>query len=284
MAKKWSKWTPKGKSIFNEILRAEVVIGNQTHTIKREPGTAYILNRQEFICQLARDAEKLGVEIQTNDKVKSISDLDGDYIVDASGCPSSIKREIGKDKGIKGITFQQTIEDPDSFVADKIKVIFDGRFGYYWVFPRDPEKKELNVGVGLFGLFDYNLKELLEILKQKNNIKGKVNYTLGGLIPIGLQPPYSYKNILFVGDAGIGTFPLTGQGIHRALLSGNMAGRLIARGEIKKYPHEVHSIFLRWEAFGKLMIYSNNIFRKINPNLVLTSLMYFTKFVEVAHI
>jgi flavin-dependent dehydrogenase len=284
MAKKWSKWTPKGKSIFNEILRAEIVVGKKTFNITRDPGTAYILNRQEFIYQLGKDAEKLGVEIQTNDNVKSISDLDGDYIVDASGCPSSIKREIGIDKGIKGFTFQQTIEDPDSFIADKIKIVFDGRFGYFWIFPRDSKKKELNVGLGFSGFFDYNLKELLENFKQENNIQGKVNYTLGGLIPIGLQPPFSYKNILFVGDAGIGTFPFSGQGIYRALLSGDIAGRYIAKGIAEKYSHKVYSTFLRWESFGKLYIYSNYLFRRINPDLVLTSLRYFTRFAEVAHI
>ena len=284
MAKKWSKWMPKGKSIFNTILRAELVIGKKTYNITREPGSAYILNRQEFIYQLSKDAENLGVEIQTNDKVKSISDLDGDYIVDASGCPSSIKREIGKDKGIKGITFQQTIEDPNSFIADKIKVVFDGRYGYYWIFPRDPKKKELNVGLGFCGMFDYNLKDLLEVFKKENNIQGKVNYTLGGLIPIGLQRPFSYKNILFVGDAGVGTFPFSGQGIFRALISGDIAGKCIANGNAKKYSYKVNQKFLRWDSFGKIYIYSSNIFRKINSELVLNSLTYFTKFAKVAHI
>ena len=63
-----------------------------------------------------------------------------------------------------------------------------------------------------------------------------------------------------------------------------MAGKLIASGNAKKYSHKVHQTFLRWEAVGKVHIYSNYVFRKINPDLVLTSLIYFTKLAEVTHI
>ena len=39
-----------------------------------------MLNRQEFICQLAREEKKLGVNISIGDKIKSVYDLDGDFI------------------------------------------------------------------------------------------------------------------------------------------------------------------------------------------------------------
>ncbi len=280
----WAKWIPKGKSIFNNIKKAYVEVGNYKRTLEADSGFGYILNRQEFICQLGREAEKLGTIIQTGDKVKSVSNLDGDFIIDASGCPSTIKREIGIDKGIKGITFQQTIEDPDSFIADTIKVYYDGRFGYFWIFPRDPEKKEVNVGLGVFGDFNINLKELLEEFKEEKNIHGKVNYVLGGLIPLGLQRPFIYKNILFVGDAGVGAFPFTGQGIYRALYSGELAGICIANGYPKRYPFKVNQAFIKWEFMGRIFALFNVRFRKINPNLVLASLKNFGRFVEFAHI
>ena len=41
---------------------------------------------------------------------------------------------------------------------------------------------------------NFNLKEKLEEFKKEMGITGKVNYTLGGLIPGGLQKPYLYKN------------------------------------------------------------------------------------------
>ena len=182
------------------------------------------------------------------------------------------------------MTLQHTIEDSNCFIADKIRMIFDGGYGYYWIFPRNPEKKEVNVGFGTFGIYDYNLKELLEEFKKKNNIQGKVNYVLGGLLPLGLQRPFKYKNILFVGDAGVGTFPFSGQGIYRALLSGDIAGKCIAKGITKKYPYMINQAFIKWQVFGKIFYHINFRFRKINPELVLSSLRNFGRFVEIVHI
>jgi len=279
----WKKWKPIGKSIFNEIRRAETIVGDKTHILQRKPGTSCILNRQEFICQLARDAEQLGVEIHTNDKIKSVNDLDGEYIIDGSGCPSSIRRELDLDKGMRGITYQQTIEESNVFIADTVKIIFTGAFGYYWIFPRDPEKKEINLGVGLIGNFNCNLKEMLETFKEEQKIEGKINYVTGGLIPAGLQRPLMLENILFVGDAGVGTFPFTGQGIYRALISGDVAGRCIAHNYVKKYPYIIYQKFIKWDVVGKTFIYMNYIFRRVGPKPVLASLNYFSYLYDMIH-
>ena len=143
--KEWNKWIPEKDSIFSTILKAEIYVGNKKQIIHRKPDSAYILNRQEFICQLARKAEKLGSIIQTNDKIKTINDLEGDFIIDASGCPSTIKRELGLKRGIKGVTYQQTLEDANCFISDVVKIFYTGNFGYFWIFPRNPKKKEINL-------------------------------------------------------------------------------------------------------------------------------------------
>lgn len=269
-----ARWKPIGKSIFNIITRVETIVGDRKYTLKRAPGTSYMLNKQEFICQLARDAEKLGVEIKTNDKIKSVGDLDGDYIVDASGCPSSIKRELGLSKGIKGFTYQQTLEDSNFFVSDVVKVIFTGSPGYYWIFPRNPEKREINLGLGVAGTHKCNLKEMLEAFKEEHDIEGKINYVAGGLIPAGIQKPLIYKNILFVGDAGVGTQPLTGEGIYRALISGTIAGKCLAQNYPKKYPLIITSKFIKWDKIGEIIIRKNGLLQKISPKAVLIFLKY----------
>ena len=279
----WAKWKPVGKSVFNEIIIGESIIGKKKHVIHRKPGTSCMLNRQEFICQLARKAEKLGVTIQTGDKIKSVNDLDGDFIIDASGCPSVVKRELGFTKGIKGVTYQQTLEDSNCFISDTLKVFFSGSFGYFWIFPRNPEKKEVNVGVGFIGLVPFNLKKILEDFKEKHDIKGKINYVTGGLIPIGLQKPLMYDNILFVGDAGVGTFPFTGQGIYRALMSGDIAARCIANKCPNKYPYKINQAFIKWDIIGKLFTYMNYAFRRIGPDPVLDSFNFFINFYEMIH-
>lgn len=279
----WKKWKPEKKSIFNQILRGEVDVGNQHLVIPRNPGTSYILNRQEFICQLARQAEELGVIIQTDDKITTIKEIPGTYIVDASGCPSTIKREIGIDYGLRGMSYQQTLENSNWFHPEVVKVFFTEFFGYFWVFPRNPSRHEVNVGVGTFGAFDLPMKEMIERFKQDHDISGKVTYVCGGPVPAGLQHPLRVNNILFVGDAGVGTFPLTGQGIYRALISGDIAASCIASQKIRQYPYRMYQQFLKWEILGKLFLYMNFVFRKIGPQPVIRSSQMMVHFSDMSH-
>jgi len=279
----WRKWKPEEESIFNHITEVETIFGKKRYIFNRKPDEACILNRQEFILQLASEAEKLGVNIQTNDKIKTIRDLDGKFIVDASGCPSSIKRELGINKGIKGISYQQTLENSNYFNPNKTKIIITGKFGYYWIFPRDPLKNEINLGIGFFGRFNYNLKNMLERFKIEQKIEGEVNHVTGGLIPLGLQKPLIYKNIIFVGDSGVGTYPLTGQGIYRALISGDIAGECIAKKYPKKYPYIINQKFIKWDVICKTFIWTNYKLKRLNPKLVLSSMYYFLSFFKAIH-
>lgn len=275
--REWKKWVPTGKSIYNTILNAEVTIGKKHYVAKRSPNTAFMLNRQEFICQLAADAKKRGVLLQSNDKIRSVDDLDGDVIVDASGCPSTVKRELDLGTGYIGITYQETLENSNCFRGDTLQVFFFSPFGYFWIFPRNPEKEEVNVGVGILGPCTKNLRDLLSSFKEEHQIAGTVNYVVGGLVPMGLQPPFLYRNVLFVGDAGVGAFPLTGQGIYRALLSGDIAGRCIATKNIKKYPSIIRKEFLKWNMIGSTFIKMNQVFQRINPDLFFVLLNLFVK-------
>lgn len=268
IASLWKKWQPRKDIIFNEIRTLEGVIGEKRFVQTVEPGTYMIFNRQAFIRQLADDAEDLGVEIITNDKISSVKDLGGDYIIDASGCPSTIKRELGLNKGIKGITYQQTLEDSNSYTPNTVKIIFMGISGFIWIFPRNPEKKEINVGLGIVEGMPCNLKEILESFKQEQGISGTINHVTGGLVPLGLQAPLKKQNILFVGDTGVGAFPVNGEGIYRALMSGEIAGECIARGYPEKYPLLITQRFIKWDFAGKMWLRANKVLRRIGPKAV----------------
>jgi flavin-dependent dehydrogenase len=268
----WNKWQPRKDVIFNEIKILEGIIDDKKYIVPQKPGTYMILNRQAFIRQLADTAEDLDVEILTNDKVTSVNDLDGEYIIDASGCPSTIKRELGLNKGIKGITYQQTLEHSNSYISDSVKIIFMGIGGFFWIFPRNPEKKEINVGLGTTGGIAYNLKEILESFKKEQNISGKISHVTGGLVPLGLQIPLKKKNILFVGDAGVGAFPVNGEGIYRALISGDIAGECIAHGCPEKYPRLMTRRFMKWDVVGKMWLRINQVLRNIGSKAVFASI------------
>jgi len=264
----WSIHNPNEKSIFNNITKAEIYAGKKKFEYNVPVGEGVILNRQEFIAQLGRKADKLGAEIKTNSKIKSIKDLDCDYIIDASGCPSTIKRELKIDKGKKSNSYQQTLKNCNKFDSNKIKIFYSKNIGYYWIFPRNPKHKEVNVGLGFYKTPKLNLKKMLEDFKEENNIKGEVDHVSGGLIPMGLQRPFKYKNILFVGDTCVGTFPLTGQGIYRAILSGDIAGKCISENRINSYPKIIIREFIKWDFICKNYFFLFEILKNINPNLV----------------
>ncbi len=267
--REWKKWVPSKKSVFNEIYTVYTIVGNKEYMIKRKPGISCILNRQEFIHQLGKEAKSFGAEIKTDTKIKDIEELTGDFIIDASGCPSYIKRTLGIKQKNVGITYQQTLENSNYFDENVVKIFLTSDNGYFWIFPRDPEKKEINLGVGISNVKNINLKRDLERFKKTHGIKGKINYTLGGLIPVGLQRPLRYNNILFVGDAGVGTMPITGEGIYRALLSGDIAAKCIAQNNVKKYPYETYRSFIKWQIIGMNMLRVGNIINNVGERAML---------------
>lgn len=270
----WEKWRPEATSIYDEILDADIYIGKEKHHVKRPPGTAYMLNRQEFICQLARTAESRGVTVQTGQRIKSVDDLDAEYIVDASGCPSTIRKELGLPFRFFGTTYQQTMEQANCYRPHTLTVVFTRDAGYYWIFPRNPEKAEVNLGVGLLGESGARLKMFLERFKQERGITGTVNYTVGGLVSLGLQPPLVHDNILFVGDAGVGAFPLSGQGIYRALLSGDAAGACLARRRPQRYPSLMRQQFMKWDSIGLFSIRATLALRNVYPGFYLDAMNF----------
>ena len=262
----WKEWKPDKISIFNNVTTVLTHLGNKTYTAMNEQSIGVVLNRQEFIHQLGEQARLLEIEIQTNDRIKSVNDLDGDYLIDASGCPSTVKKELEIDKGLRGISYQQTIQDSNCFKSDTLHVYFsEDIVGYYWIFPRNPKINEVNIGVGTLQEYkNIRLKDTLESFKTSKHITGVVNHVAGGLVPAGLQPPVKYGNILFVGDAGVGTHPILGKGIYRALLSGKIAGQCIAEEQPNKYPKIIRNEFIKWDIIGKCYIHFSKLMKSIN--------------------
>lgn len=254
---------PSGKSVFSKIEKVELEIGDKKKIIPSE--YLYALNKQEFIRQIGKKAEKAGAEISTNDKIKSLNELKADYIIDASGCPSFVKNKLGLKKGLISVGYQQTLENSNAYKKNAIKVVLKSEVGYYWIFPRDPNKNEVNVGVGTIRSEKYNLIRMLEHFKKEYNIKGDVNYKAGGLIPIGLQRPFKYKNILFVGDTGAGTFPIWAEGNFRANLSGKAAARCIAKNQPEQYPKIINRHYIKWDVIGKLYLNTYKILAQVGP-------------------
>lgn len=273
-------WRPPSDCIFNVIKKVLFVIGNTSYQLPINPSmpSTVMIDRQKYLASLGEKAGELGVEIQTQDKIASISDLEGTYIVDASGCPSILRKDLGFTQGRIARSHQQTLENANVFRSDTIRIFFKNSIGYYWIFPRDASKKEVNVGIGVLASSTCTPKDLLTLFKKEEGIQGNINYTTGGLIPVGMQKPLRYNNIVFVGDAGAGTFTITGEGISRAILSGEIAGHCIVKGKIHRYPSLINHEFLRWDIIGKTCLNTGDILRKIGDHAYETFLNSFFRY------
>lgn len=265
------KWKPPKEAIASTIYCGKAIAGDKTFIVDRKPDTAWVLDRQEFIASLGKKARKMNINISLNDKISSIGSLTGDIIVDASGCPSVVKKELGLKTRYIGYGYQQTITHCSAFEPHTLKIIFEENGGYYWIFPRHPEKKEVNLGIGLLSNKKTQLPQLLNQFKKNHNITGSVDHSIGGLIPTGLQYPLRYKNILFVGDTGVGTLPMSGQGIYRALISGDIAGKYIIKQNLKGYAKEIIREFIKMDVLGKFIVNWNELMYHINPHLIFST-------------
>ena len=281
--KGWKQWTPGTDEICSGISTGITNIGSKKIVVSVDPACAWILDRPQFIGQMGKRAIDAEVIIETDHKVKSLDELDGDFIVDASGIPSIIKKQLGIKNLFIGNSYQQTLEDCTAYVKDTVQIFFDERVGYFWIFPRHAEKKEVNIGIGFYRMEKDNLKDILEGFKDKHGVSGAITHVTGGLIPFGLQPPLRVDNILFVGDAGVGTFPFNGQGIYRALISGDIAGRCIASGKSQRYSSEIYKTFMKWDLIGKGFLSYNRLLYHFGRSLVLPSWRLFFEFYNMVH-
>jgi flavin-dependent dehydrogenase len=251
------------------ITKGEVFIGDKKIVNYERENQGFILNRPEFLVELGKQAEDLGTIIRTDHPIQSINQLSADVIIDASGSRNQFKKELGIKRRSYGLSYQETLRNSNHYIPDTIQIFWSKKNGYYWIFPRDPNYKEINIGLGFFGRTQENLKELLQVFKQENGIIGDVDYVTGGIIPFGLQRPVKYKNILFVGDTAVGTFPLSGQGIFRALISGDIAGECIVNDKINHYPRIIRKEFIsREEVVAQTFLTVIEVVKRINQNLV----------------
>jgi geranylgeranyl reductase family protein len=123
--------------------------------------------------------------------------------------------------------------------------------GYAWLFPK---AGVANLGLGIDTRYAPDLKAPLEALHAQLVAEGLVGREIiartGGAIPVGgLRERLAVGNVLFAGDAAGLTHPVTGAGIAAAVISGEAAGRSVARflagfaGALSDYEDDVRDQF-----------------------------------------
>ncbi|MCB8946013.1 MAG: NAD(P)/FAD-dependent oxidoreductase [Ardenticatenaceae bacterium] len=181
-----------------------------------------------------------GVRAQTNGSIKEIK---AQMVVGADGVTSVITRALRPKEGMhqdghRAVALRAYIEDleeiPNTVEFFLYKEILPG---YAWIFPIGEGRANIGLGLRLDHLRQHNLRlktmlqHFLEMPAVKKRLKqgGKLHDIATWQLNFGSQKhmQHTYDGALLVGDAAGFINPLTGGGIHNALVSARLAAQTI---------------------------------------------------------
>lgn len=232
------------------------------------PG-AVVVKREVFDAMQAKRAVEVGATLVENARVTRLErtgetlvatttprgdrkpeQLTARAVVIADGASSACARMLGFTRNERGFCLEAVVpmaEDVDD--AARQRAVFHlacVRNGYAWSFPR--EDGTCAVGVGCGSEKDIGLRPLLQrfIDKTPELHSGEPGDLRGGMIPkfTGPRPYYAERGAYVVGDAAGLVDPLTGEGIHWALLSGRLAAEAILSGGEAEYEAALQRVVL----------------------------------------
>jgi digeranylgeranylglycerophospholipid reductase len=273
--KRWIATKMEGARVFSpngtKITLSADYAGNET---------GYVVYRDIFDQELAREAAQKGAEIMLNTcaikllkkdgKIKGIIaqhfdenlEIEANVVVGADGVESRVGKWAGIQTTLKPYDLETCVQytlcniDWDSPYCDFFlgKQVAPG--GYVWVFPKG--KDVANVGIGILASLSESGKALHFLDKfissQPELKKGEPLRVITGADPVA-EPIQSVKdNLLLVGDAARQVDPITGGGLMHAIEAGKYAGETIAKGVEKQcFDTQMLSEYEnRWKnAFGK---------------------------------
>jgi len=242
--------------------------------------TGYVVYRDIFDQELARQAVKAGAKImmnttatgllKDNDKTKGVRakqfdeefEIEADIVVGADG----VESKVGQWGGIETRLEPKDLETCAQYTLTNVeckdaycdfylgKEIAPG--GYAWVFPKG--KDVANVGIGVLASLSESgmAKKLLDkfIANDPRLKNGEPIRFLAGAAPVASPVETVRNNLLLVGDAARHVDPITGGGLTCCLEGGKIAGETIGMAvEIQQFDKETLSVYEKnWkEAFGK---------------------------------
>jgi len=261
---------PMEKWIANTVRGARVVAPDGTSLTMDEKYAGnecgYVLRRNIFDQDLAKDAAEVGVDIMVKtsavDVIRDESgelagirakhmgvefDIKAKIIIAADGFESQVARWCGIDTHLKpediNTCYQYHMVNID---ADKdYNEFYAGSFapgGYVWVFAKGPTEANIGIGVQASQVKEKgDVKKLLDefIRTHPKFARGQPIEAVSGAVSVGLPlDETAADHLLIVGDAARQIDPLTGGGIINAIIAGKEAGRVaasaVARGDFSK--------------------------------------------------
>ena len=258
---KMKVFVPSGKSV--EITHKDI--------------EGYSLNREHYDKALADSAEAAGAVMMNYTKALGVIKEDGVVVgirairdgeefeirapltIGADGHASIIRRSAGLKRYFDdyGVTAQWTLTDLDLEEPDASEIIIGSVVpgAYVWVFPKS--KSVANVGLGIRTDRSRPAIQVLDdYINSDPRFKGKPRERkTGGICPsTGTLEKIVVDGMMLVGDSAGMVIPLSGAGIHTAIVAGKIAGKVgaeaVAEGDVSaERLHEYHRLFD--DAWGK---------------------------------
>ncbi|MBT4422777.1 NAD(P)/FAD-dependent oxidoreductase [Candidatus Bathyarchaeota archaeon] len=238
--------------IAQKIHKVKVFVpSGKSVAITHKEIEGYSLNREHYDKALADSAEAAGAVMMNYTKalgvikedgvvvgVKAISDgeefeIRAPLTVGADGHASIIRRSAGLTRYFSdyGVTAQWTITDLDLEEPGASEIIIGSVVpgAYVWVFPKG--KTVANVGLGIR---TDRSRPAIQVLEDYINCDPRFKdkpreRKTGGICPsTGTLDKIVIDGMILVGDSAGMVIPLSGAGIHTAIVAGKIAGKVAA--------------------------------------------------------
>jgi digeranylgeranylglycerophospholipid reductase len=227
--------------IVQPVRGMRTILPDGQTRVMRSPG--FMIRRDLFDQALARAAQEAGARILGSTRVLRMEEgevvirtrgepgerrVTAKVIIGADGPRSAVGRWIGCENRnlIPAVQWRVPLCTPTEFTEVYFHDAFYG--GYGWLFPVG---QEANVGLGRRKRNRHDepigkaLERFVSSLAEQGKVKREPIRTTAGWIPAEAVRKVTQGNVLLVGDAAGHTHPITGAGISRAVLGGQMAGR-----------------------------------------------------------
>jgi geranylgeranyl reductase family protein len=225
---------------------------------------------------LIEDGRVVGVSARMNGSVKPIRSK---VVVGADGVTSVLTRRLRptskqhKDNH-RAIAIRAYIHDLEVFPSHVEFFLYDEVLpGYGWIFPT-ADDEEANIGLGMrldmfrkiHGDLNVFLQRFLDLPMIKKRLKrgGEVSNARAWQLNFGSQKDlrHTFDGALLVGDAAGFINPITGGGIHNAIISAEFAAETIdgalasgdvSREQLKVYEQRTHSVM--WKSMRRSYLF-----------------------------
>lgn len=265
-----AEWAPLALGGLARRLGAEVrrVAGMRTHLpsgdVTDSPFPGVMLDRPRFDAALAREAASAGVTVREKARLAGLDAAAGlawlstgeklafRALVAADGPRSTVARLLGLAALECAVARQISVPSLEAGL-ERAEVFLSADYpgGYGWLFPKGAA---VNLGIGVAreaaGQLEGLLASLHARLMAEKRVGGEIWQRSGGAIPCGgLREPLVRGPVLFAGDAAGLAHPVTGAGIHPAVMSGEWAGEAAARfaagdgAALAEYEAQVREVF-----------------------------------------